>query len=105
MRSRASFVTVTLVLAACLACPFVEIFDQWDNTLQTGNDTEYALVVLAMCVGVAYLIARFIPKLTLPGPVVEALSSSRARLIFSALKKLHSAVLIPASPPALALRV
>jgi hypothetical protein len=105
MRSRASFMTVTLVLAACLACPLVEMFDQWDDTVHTGDDTEYALVVLAMCVGVAYLIARFIPKLTLPGPVVEALSSSPARLNFPVLKRLHSTVLIPASPPTLRLRV
>jgi hypothetical protein len=105
MRSRASFVTVTLVLVACLACHLVEMFDRWDDTLQTGNDTEYALVVLALCVGVAYLIARFIPKLTLPGSVVEVFSSSRAQLILSALRNLHSAVLIAASPPTLALRV
>jgi hypothetical protein len=105
MRSRASFVTVTLVLVACLTCPLVEMFDQWDDTLQTGNDTEYALVVLALCVGVAYLIARFIPKLSLPGSVVEEHSGSRAQLVFPALRNLHSAVLIAASPPTLALRV
>jgi len=28
--------------------------------MQTGNDTEYGLVVLALCVGVAYSFARFI---------------------------------------------
>jgi hypothetical protein len=105
MRSRASFVTVTLVLAACLGCPVIEMFDRWDNTIQTGNDTEYALVVVALCVGVAYLIARFMPKLTLPGSIVEAFSSARAQVIFPALGNLRSAVLIPVSPPTLLLRV
>jgi hypothetical protein len=105
MRSRASFVTVTLVLVGCLACPLVERFDQWDNTLQTGNDTEYALVVLALCVGVAYLIARFIPKLTLPGSVVEGLSSPRPPGFSPAMGDVYTAVLIPVSPPNLMLRV
>jgi hypothetical protein len=40
----------------------VELFDNWDHTIQTGNDTEYALVVLALCVGVAYSFVRFIFK-------------------------------------------
>jgi len=26
------------------------MFDHWDDTIQTGNDTEYGLVVLALCV-------------------------------------------------------
>ncbi len=38
----------------------LEIFDHWDNTLQTGNDTEYTFVVLALCVGVVYALARLI---------------------------------------------
>ncbi len=105
MRSRASFVTVTLVLVACLTCPLVEMFDQWDDTLQTGNDTEYALVVLALCVGVAYLFARFITKLSPPRSAIEAIPNSCVQLMFTALWTPHSAVLIPVSPPTLALRV
>ena len=30
--------------------------------IQTGNDTEYGLVVLALCIGVGYSLARFIVK-------------------------------------------
>ena len=48
-----------LVLLTCLICPLVETFDSWDHTLQTGNETEYSLVVLALCVGVAYSFVRF----------------------------------------------
>jgi hypothetical protein len=59
--------TVILVLLTCLICPLVETFDHWDHTLQTGNDTEYALVVLALCVGMAYAFARFILNCTLLG--------------------------------------
>ena len=53
---------IAIVLLTCVVCPLVEIFDNWDHTLQTGNDTEYALVALALCVGVAYSFARFIFK-------------------------------------------
>jgi hypothetical protein len=60
MRSRASRIAVSLALLACLVCPLVEAFDNWDHSMQTGNDTEYALVVLALCVGVAYSFARFV---------------------------------------------
>jgi len=35
--------------------------------MQTGSDTEYALVVLALCVGVAYSFARFIFESVLLG--------------------------------------
>ena len=105
MRSRASFVTVTLVLATCIACPLVEMFDQWDDTLQSGNDTEYALVVLALCVGVAYLFARFIPKLSVPRFLLQGFSDSQAAQIVPVLMKLDFSVLTTISPPALPLRV
>ena len=60
MRSRASRIAATLALLTCLVCPLVETFDNWDHSMQTGNDTEYGLIVLALCVGVAYSFARFI---------------------------------------------
>jgi hypothetical protein len=62
MRSRASRITAALILLICIVCPLVETFDQWDDSIQTGNDTEYTLIVLALCVGVAYSFARFICK-------------------------------------------
>src|SRR6266436_3113705 len=67
MRSRASRITVTLALLTCLICPLVEMFDNWDHTIQTGNDTEYSLVVLALCLGVAYSFARLVFKSALLG--------------------------------------
>ena len=60
MGSRSSRALMTLVLAICFVCPIVEMFDQWDHTIQTGNDTEYALVAVALCVGAAYAFARAI---------------------------------------------
>lgn len=63
MRSRASFGIAALALAICFVCPLAEMFDQWDHTLQTGTDTEYFLVLLALCVGAAFMLARLIVSL------------------------------------------
>ena len=41
------------ILAICIGAPIVEAFDQWDQTLQDGNDTEANVVVVALCVGLA----------------------------------------------------
>jgi len=59
-----SFIAGTIVLAICFVCPLVEMFDQWDHTLQTGNDTEYILVLVALCVGAAFVSARLIVSLS-----------------------------------------
>jgi hypothetical protein len=76
MRSWASRIIAIVILVTCLVCPFVEMFDHWDHTIQTGNDTEYALVVLALCVGVAYSFARFIFKSELLGFVAKSVFAS-----------------------------
>ena len=56
-----------MALTICIVCPLVDLFDQWDHALQTGQDTEYPLVILALCVGAAFalgrLIIRFSPNL------------------------------------------
>ncbi len=60
--------TIMLVLLTCLVCPVLEMLDQWDHTLRTGQDTEYTFVLLALCVGVVYalawLIVTFCPNLS-----------------------------------------
>jgi hypothetical protein len=41
------------------------MFDHWDHELQTGQDTEYTLMVVALCAGavcaLAKLIVTFVP--------------------------------------------
>ena len=105
MRSRASFIIATLVLAICFVCHVTEIFDQWDHTLQTGVDTEYTFVVLALCVGIAYSLKWFIPRITLPNSQSEAISYPHPHPLFSVPTNWFSAVPIPASPPVAALRI
>jgi len=64
MKSRVSIITGAVALAICIVCPLVDLFDQWDNVLQTGNDTEYPLVILALCVGAAFVLGRLIVTLS-----------------------------------------
>ncbi len=60
MRTRVSYGVAVIALVICFVCPVVEMFDQWDHTLQTGNETEYTLVFLALCVGMVCALARLI---------------------------------------------
>jgi len=93
-------------LVTCLVCPLVELFDNWDHTAQTGNDTEYALVVLALCVGVAYSFARFIFKSALLGFVGKSLFASCAqKFSFSAPSSFTSLLFDATSSPPLPLRI
>ncbi len=63
VRSQASRITVRLVLLICLVCPLLETCDRWDHTLRTGQDSEYTFVVLALCVGAVYALAKLIVTL------------------------------------------
>ena len=106
MRSQASRITVALVLLTCLFCPLLETFDTWDHTVQTGNDTEYTLVVLALCVGAAYSLVRFTLKFALLGFLAENIFGPSGQKTF--LSTPRSLALVPfdaASPPPLPLRI
>src|SRR5260370_41702331 len=43
MGTRMARVAAMIVLLICVVCPVTEMFDNWDHTLQTGQDTEYTL--------------------------------------------------------------
>ena len=105
MRSQASRVTATLVLMTCLICPLLETIDTWDNTVQTGNDTEYSLVVLALCVGVAYTFARFIVKSALLGFVTKSVFTSSPHRSFLFAPRGFALLLFDTTSPPLPLRI
>jgi hypothetical protein len=106
MRSRTSQITVTIVLLTCIICPLVEMFDNWDHTIQTGNDIEYAFVVLALCVGVVYSFARFIIKSALLGFVAKSVFASYIHNSFFSRSPSFNFLLFDAtSPPPLPLRI
>jgi hypothetical protein len=51
---------ISTILALSLGAPIVELFDSWDQTLQTGSDTEANVAVVALCVGVAFAIGTVV---------------------------------------------
>ena len=80
--------TGAMALAICIVCPLLDLFDQWDHAFQTGHDTEYPIVVLALCIGAAFVLARLVLTLSPQPPVVSirfaiqsALNSSRGFIL------------------------
>jgi hypothetical protein len=106
MRSRTSRIIATVILLTCFVCPLIDMFDSWDHAMKTGNETEYNLVVLALCVGVAYSFARFVltfPLFRLAGHLVCQVCASRLCPFVLCGSSFVSP--IPLSPPTLALRI
>jgi hypothetical protein len=105
MRSRASQIIVALLLFTCFSCPLIEMFDYWDHPIQTGNDTGYDLVVLVLCVGIGYSLARCIFKSPLIRSVAEDsdLWARKPAPCFS--RNSFALILLSTSPPAVALRI
>ena len=83
MRKQVIKVLVVFVLMICFCAHISEQFDTWDHTLQTGNDIESTLVVVALCLGVCVVLVsmllRFFRSLILgsnPSLIFQPLSSS-----------------------------
>jgi len=94
-----------VVLLTCLICPLLEMFDSWDDTIRTGNDTEYALVILALSVGVAYSFARFTFKSGLLGFVAKRVFASCTQTSFLSAPCNTLLLFDATSPPPLPLRI
>lgn len=47
-----------LLLLICLGGHIAETFDFWDHTLETGNDIEYSLVMVALVAGAGFGLAH-----------------------------------------------
>jgi len=105
MRSGASRITITLILLICLVCPLLETFDYWDHTTQTGSDTEYALVVIALCVGVAYSFARFLFGRSVLKFLARNVFVAPCQQLFLLIASFIVLVFSVISPPPLALRI
>jgi hypothetical protein len=102
MSFRPTQIVAVIALLVCFVCPILELFDCWDNTAQTGNDTEYTLVLVSLCVGAAYSIARLLMcvQAVRPRPFGDSCNS----FVSSAFVWFH----LPetaSSPPALSLRI
>jgi hypothetical protein len=90
-----------LVLLVCFGSHISELLDHWDHTLETGNDIESVLVVLALTAGVALAVAgTSIISLVKPRflPAARPIISSYAEHHCGRINATHS-------PPLLALRI
>ena len=103
MRPFRSQVIGTLVLMVCLVCPILEVFDSWDPPIQAGNDSEYSLVIAALCVGAAYLFVRSIFKFPREGFAGRGTLSFGFLALF--ISRCFDFCLSDTSPPALPLRI
>jgi hypothetical protein len=99
-------IIAAVALLICLVCPLLETFDTWDHTAQTGSDTEYGFVIVALCVGAAYSFARLVFKTGLRG-FVGGNTDTRQSAGYSSVARSGSALLISdaISPPILRLRI
>jgi hypothetical protein len=106
MRERISYVVVTLVLLTCLVCPVMQMFDRWDHEVQTGQDSESALVVIALCLGVTFSLVRAMVN-NCQGSPSGRISTACIRLSNSLVILIGAAatVLTSTSPPPVPLRI
>lgn len=95
---------VLIILVAMLGGHITELFDHWENTLQTGRDIDFSVVIVAACAGVVFVVATSLVVLfrhlskEKDSPVQQ--SSSLLRTIF-----LEIAAAGPSPPPPLPLRI
>jgi len=61
MRHALIRIAAALVILVCLGCHLSEVLDSWDHMLQTGDDIDYTVAVVAVltgavlaCIGVAF---------------------------------------------------
>jgi hypothetical protein len=70
---------VLVILIAMLGGQVTELFDRWDNTLQTGRDIDYSIVIVAACAGAVFAVAKVLVSLFQPSPKKEEDSRFNSR--------------------------
>lgn len=95
---------ISAIIAISLGAPIVELFDGWDQSLQTGTDTEANVAVVALCIGVAFAIGTIV----IAGRIRALSSTSAGRVIVRrvVIRQLASALApVPTVSPPTILRV
>lgn len=93
------------LLLICVLCPLIESFDFWHSTFDGGNDTEFALVVAALCVGVSYIVTRLIFKSKLVTSIFSSVFAHYPEQRFAFGLGFDPLRFIATSPPILPLRI
>jgi hypothetical protein len=95
------FTVVVLVVAVLLSTQVSELFDTWDKTLETGNDIEFSLTIVALCVGACVWFASLLWR-CFPSLVSKIHSAfSRPPLLSSPCAREERCGLLSPSPPPL----
>lgn len=101
-----SKILVSAILLTCIICAISETLDRWDNSFQSGDETESSVLILALCLGAAFLLVRRFLAITRYGScttaVFEAGSLAESCLLLIAFIAGSSIV---GSPPIIALRI
>jgi hypothetical protein len=91
-----------VILLICLWGHISELFDTWDDTLQTGGDIEYSSVIVALVMGAIVVVAAHV----LSQFRGRSISSSFVSVRFGITQRFPSTpVLLTPSPPLLPLRI
>lgn len=96
---------IWLVLAACLICPVMQMFDHWDHELKTGQDTETTFVILALCVGATIAFARAVVYVYKALRLGAIKPTGLFHISFEAFNKIGMAPFLAESPPFAILRI
>jgi uncharacterized membrane protein YfcA len=100
MRQRILQIASITVLLIVFGSSVSESLDSWDHTLQTGNDIESVLIILALTAGAAFALA---------GAVVALIIGTQACSSASPMVSICTAALLlltsTDSPPLVALRI
>lgn len=105
MRRTFTCATIWLVLAVCLICPVMQMFDHWDHELKTGQDTETTFVILALCVGATIAVARAAVYLSEASPVRTSKATDPVQICLEAFHKTGIVPFLAESPPPATLRI
>lgn len=93
------------ILLTCLVCPVMQAFDSWDHEIQTGHDTESALVVVVLSMGAAFVLARAAVSLSEALPAQGANIVNFLRVSLQALTLDDAEAPFAPSPPPAVLRI
>src|SRR5258708_27992752 len=77
----------------------------WHETLSGGTDTEFALVVAALCVGVSYVAARLIFKSEFIPSIFSSVFADYSGQLFTFVLRFHPFRFPATIPPVLPLRI
>lgn len=105
VRRTFTYAMIWLVLAACFICPVMQMFDQWDHELKTGQDTETTFIILGLCVGATIAIARAVIYVSKAFCVRAINATDPIQISFEAFNKMGIRPFSAESPPLAILRI